>query len=152
VEGIRVQVLPGLATHRAWTGWVDEHSNFTPGFLMADEHPVVQAAAESLRDSMGYAPAIRQWKFGTDGGHTCGTHGIPTIGFAPGRESLAHTNRERLDLVSARRAYDAYPPLIRAVQDALVAARGIPFHAIPGLPLRAGGGRLPGTAPVAVPV
>lgn len=136
VEGIRVEVHPGLVTHRAWTGWEDEHSNFTPGFLMPADHPVVRAAAGALRGATGREPRIRQWKFGTDGGHSCGTHGVPTIGFAPGLEALAHTNQERLELASARLAFDAYPELIRAVQAALTAARGIPIQA-----LAAGAGR-----------
>ncbi|HEX2206407.1 MAG TPA: M20/M25/M40 family metallo-hydrolase [Longimicrobium sp.] len=130
MPGIRVEVLPGRVTHRAWTGWVDEHSNFTPGYLLADEHPVVEAAFHAIRAATGRTPAIRQWKFGTDGGHSCGTSGIPTIGFAPGVEALAHTNRERLDLEQARVAYHAYPALIRAVQDALARARGIPVMGV----------------------
>lgn len=141
VEGIRVEVLPGRVTHRAWTGWVDEHSNFTPGFLIPDDHPVVQAAAGALRAATARAPTIRQWKFGTDGGHSCGTHGVPTIGYAPGVEALAHTNRERLDLASARTAFDAYPALIRAVQGALAVARGIPVQGVAaGHPAGAGSG------------
>jgi succinyl-diaminopimelate desuccinylase len=126
VEGIRVEVLPGRATFRGWTGWAEESSNFTPGFLMPDDHPVVRAAAGALREAMGNTPVMRPWSFGTDGGHSCGTHGIPTIGFAPGREALAHTNRERLDLAAARRAFDAYPALIRAVQGTLVRAKPQP--------------------------
>ena len=122
-EGIRVEVHRGRATHRAWTGWVDEHSTFTPGFLMDDDHPVVRAAARAVREATGREPRIRQWKFGTDGGHSCGTHDVPTIGFAPGLEALAHTNRERLELAQAREAFDAYPALIRAVQGALQATR-----------------------------
>ncbi|HEV2150054.1 MAG TPA: M20/M25/M40 family metallo-hydrolase [Longimicrobiaceae bacterium] len=130
VDGLRVEVLPGRATFRAWTGWASEDSNFTPGFLLPDDHPVVQAAAKALRAATGVAPGIRPWKFGTDGGHTCGTHGIPTIGFAPGREALAHTTRERLELGEARIAFDAYPALIRSVQASLVVARGIPVQAL----------------------
>ncbi len=130
VEELSVEVLPGRATFHAWTGWAHEDSNFTPGFLVSDDHPLVQAAAAALRAATGTAPAIRQWKFGTDGGHSCGTHGIPTIGYAPGVEALAHTNRERLELASARRVYDAYPALIRAVQAELVAARGIPLRGL----------------------
>lgn len=127
-DGLRVEVLPGRATFRAWTGWTCEDSNFTPGFLMPDDHPVVRAAADALRAAMGRAPVLRQWKFGTDGGHSCGTHGIPTIGFAPGREELAHTNRECLELSSARVAFDAYPGLIRALQAVLVTTRTIPLQ------------------------
>ncbi|HEX8391567.1 MAG TPA: M20/M25/M40 family metallo-hydrolase [Longimicrobium sp.] len=130
LPGIRVEVLPGRVTHRAWTGWEDEHSNFTPGFLMPGEHPVVEAAASALRQALGRETTIRQWKFGTDGGHSCGTHGIPTIGFAPGMELLAHTNRERLELAEARKAFDAYPVLIREVQAALVAARGLALRGV----------------------
>lgn len=130
IDGVRVEVLPGRVTHRAWTGWEDEHSNFTPGFLLPDEHPVVEAAVAALRAATGTTPAVRQWKFGTDGGHSCGTHGIPTIGYAPGQETLAHTNRERLDLAQARRAFDAYPALIRGVQAVLAQARGIPLQGL----------------------
>jgi putative selenium metabolism hydrolase len=129
-DGIRVEVLPGRVTHRAWTGWEDEHSNFTPGFLLADGHPVVAAAAGAIRCVTGRTPQIRQWKFGTDGGHSCGTHGVPTIGYAPGDEALAHTNREHLPLSAAREVFDAYPALIRAVQDALAQTRGIPLRGV----------------------
>ncbi|HSU12932.1 M20/M25/M40 family metallo-hydrolase [Longimicrobium sp.] len=142
-EGVRVEVLPGRATHRAWTGWEDEHSNFTPGFLVPDEHPVVQAAAGAVLAATGRAPRIRQWKFGTDGGHSCGTHGVPTLGYAPGDEALAHTNRERLELAQARTVFGAYPALIRAVQSTLAAARGIPVQGLAvarGSPLSAAAG------------
>jgi succinyl-diaminopimelate desuccinylase len=122
-NGVRVEVLPGRSRFRGWTGWEEESSNFTPGFLLADEHPVVLAAAEAVASRSGRAPALRQWKFGTDGGHSCGTHGVPTIGYAPGIEALAHTNREHLDLASARAAFDAYPALIRAVHAALAASQ-----------------------------
>ena len=67
MDGVSVRVVPGRVTHRAWTGWEDEHSNFTPGFLIPDDHPVVRAAADALREATGRTPTLRQWKFGTDG-------------------------------------------------------------------------------------
>jgi succinyl-diaminopimelate desuccinylase len=103
---------------RTWTGTERDRRMFTPGFLMDPAHPVVTAAAAAVAASTGRAPAVRPWTFATDGGHTCGVHAIPTIGYAPGEERHAHTNRERLDLSAARTAFDAHPPLIRAVQAA----------------------------------
>jgi succinyl-diaminopimelate desuccinylase len=103
---------------RTYTGRERERLMFTPGFLMSAEHPVVSAAASSIERSTGSRPAIRPWTFATDGGHSCGVHGIPTIGFAPGEERYAHTNRERLSLADAEVAFAAYPALIEAVRNA----------------------------------
>ena len=62
---------------------------------------------------------MRPWTFATDGGWSCGVYGIPTIGFAPGEERFAHTNRERLDVEEARWAFARQAELIPAAQDAL---------------------------------
>ncbi|MCH7533515.1 MAG: M20/M25/M40 family metallo-hydrolase [Gemmatimonadetes bacterium] len=104
-----------------YTGIVADRDLFTPGFLMDPSHPVVGAAARAvgrLGDS-NEAAEVRPWTFATDGGWSCGVHGIPTVGFAPGEERFAHTNRERLDVEEARWGYARYPGLIAAVQTAL---------------------------------
>jgi acetylornithine deacetylase/succinyl-diaminopimelate desuccinylase-like protein len=100
-----------------WTGLDRVRDMFTPGFVLAPDHPVVAAATSALQ-THGLTPRVRPWTFATDGGHVCGVHGIPTFGFAPGEERFAHTNRERLDLAEARQAFDAYPDLIAAVRAA----------------------------------
>jgi acetylornithine deacetylase/succinyl-diaminopimelate desuccinylase-like protein len=81
---------------------------------------MVLAAARAVgrRDGAGSA-TIRPWQFATDGGWSCGVHGIPTIGFAPGEERFAHTNRERIDVDEARWGYERYPALIEAVQTSI---------------------------------
>ena len=83
---------------------------------MSEDDPMVQTAVSVIAQHTGRWPAVRPWTFATDGGHSCGVHGIPTLGFAPGEERFAHTNRERLELTAARVAYHAYPHLIRALQ------------------------------------
>jgi acetylornithine deacetylase/succinyl-diaminopimelate desuccinylase-like protein len=124
--------LPGDSPYRAsvrfaterqvtYTGLVHDRSMFTPGYLLPDEHPIVRAASVAVEVGTGRRPEIRTWTFATDGGHSCGTYHIPTIGFAPGEERFAHTNRERLDLRAAEIAFQAYPALIAGVQTALVA-------------------------------
>jgi succinyl-diaminopimelate desuccinylase len=113
-----------FATERqvTYTGLVNERLLFTPGFLLPEDHPVVRAAVAAVQVGTGRRPEIRTWTFATDGGHSCGTGNIPTIGFAPGDERFAHTNRERLDLRDAEAAFNVYPALIAGVQAAVSAA------------------------------
>ncbi|MEJ2679625.1 MAG: hypothetical protein P8174_11210, partial [Gemmatimonadota bacterium] len=80
---------------------------------------IAAAAADVVARATGHAPAVRPWAFATDGGHICGVHGIPTIGYAPGEERHAHTNTERLSLAAAEEAYFVYPQLIAALFPAL---------------------------------
>jgi putative selenium metabolism hydrolase len=119
-EGLRYGVRFARELQRTYTGVEEEVSFLSPSFLMRPDHPVVEAAARAAgrRGGTGSASA-RPWQFATDGGWSCGVHGIPTIGFAPGEEHYAHTNRERLDLDEARWAYERYPDVIAAVQGAV---------------------------------
>jgi succinyl-diaminopimelate desuccinylase len=118
-DGYSLHVAFAAEDQRTHTGVRELRQLFTPGFLMRTDHPVPAAAAAAVERATGRKPAVRPWTFATDGGYTCGVHGIPTIGFAPGEERYAHTNRERLDLRAARVAFDAYPDLIRAIQSAV---------------------------------
>jgi acetylornithine deacetylase/succinyl-diaminopimelate desuccinylase-like protein len=115
-EGWSYNVAYSVEAQRTYTGMTRDRRMFTPGFLMEEDHPVVQMAVNVVTKHTGRTPQLRPWAFATDGGHSCGVHGIPTIGFAPGEERYAHTNRERLELASAEIAYDAYPHLMRALQ------------------------------------
>jgi succinyl-diaminopimelate desuccinylase len=119
-EGFEWEVRMALERQRTYTGLVEDRNLLTPGFLMAADDPMILAAADAVgrRDGEG-AATIRPWKFATDGGWSCGVHGIPTVGFAPGEERFAHTNRERMDVEEARWGFERYPHLIAAVQQAV---------------------------------
>lgn len=119
--GLSYEVRMATELQRTYTGLQEDRNLLTPGFLMAADDPLVVAGAEAVgaRDAAGPA-TIRPWKFATDGGWSKGVHGIPTVGFAPGEERYAHTNRERMDVEEARWGYGRYPHLIEAVQQALV--------------------------------
>jgi len=121
-DPFKLRVLFSHEPQRTWTGIHRERRMFTPGFLMDSAHPIVAAAVSTVSRGTGRKPGIRPWTFATDGGHSCGEHGIPTLGFAPGEERFAHTNRERLALEPAQQGYALYPSLIAAVQAALVGA------------------------------
>lgn len=119
-EGMEVEVRMAVEHQTTWTGQAEDKNLLTPGFLMDPADPVVEAAARAVgrRDDAGRPATVRPWTFATDGGWSRGVHGIPTVGFAPGEERFAHTNRERLDVEEARWAFERYPHLVAAVQSA----------------------------------
>jgi acetylornithine deacetylase/succinyl-diaminopimelate desuccinylase-like protein len=117
--GLTVSAQEISARQRAYTGWERTMPISTRGFVVPESHPVVEAAIQAVSSVTGRKPAVRPWTFGTDGGYPCGLYGIPTIGYGPGDESYSHTNRERLDLASARSTFEAYPELIRQLQQTL---------------------------------
>jgi putative selenium metabolism hydrolase len=127
-DGFSIDIRYSIEPQKTYTGMARDRRMFTPGFLMDPQHPVVRAAVDVARGALAAAngggaaprePQVRPWTFATDGGHSCGVHGIPTIGYAPGEERYAHTNRERLALDQAELVYNAYPALIRAVAQAI---------------------------------
>ena len=119
-DGFGIDVRMAQERQRTWTGLERDRQMFSPGFMVDADHAVVRAATEAVGRRVGEGPATaRPWTFATDGGWSCGVHGIPTIGFAPGEERFAHTNTERLDVDEARWALSRYPELILAVQQAV---------------------------------
>lgn len=120
-QGFGVEVRIARETQTTYTGETEDRPLFSPGFLMEEHGPLVEAAARAVgsRDDPDTPAVVRPWTFATDGGWSCGVMGIPTVGFAPGEERYAHTNRERLDLDEARWAFERYPELIVALQNAM---------------------------------
>jgi len=68
-------------------------------WLIPAEHPKIITTLAILNE-VGQQPQLGYWDFATDGSHTAAVLGIPTIGYGPGEESLAHTPQERISLDS----------------------------------------------------
>jgi putative selenium metabolism hydrolase len=88
-----------------------------PTWVIPEEHPLVQAVADAAGRVLGTSPEIGCWTFSTNGVATMGRLGIPTVGFAPGREDLAHTTEERVaieDLIRATAVYSLLPEALCA--------------------------------------
>ena len=118
--GLSFEVRMATEYQVTYTGLEEDRNLLTPGFLMPADDPMILAAADAVGRRAGEGPAtIRPWQFATDGGWSCGVHGIPTVGFAPGEERFAHTNRERLDVEEARWGFERYPLLVAAIQQAV---------------------------------
>ncbi len=96
----------------SWRGERARQDKYFPTWVLPETHPLVEGVAAAVESVSGAPPRIHRWSFSTNGVATMGRHGIPTVGFAPGREELSHTTRERVaidDLVRATAIYSLIP-------------------------------------------
>ncbi|HNX49926.1 MAG TPA: YgeY family selenium metabolism-linked hydrolase [Thermoanaerobaculaceae bacterium] len=109
-----VRVLPYDAT--SWRGLRAAQDKTYPTWVLPEPHPLVQGVAAAAEAVLGRRPAISRWTFSTNGVATAGRLGIPTVGFAPGREELSHTTDEWVavtDLIQAAAVYSLIPERVR---------------------------------------
>lgn len=84
-------------------------ANFAPAWFFEDDHEVVSQALRGLEQA-GISPLLTHYAFCTNGSGTAGRLGIPTVGFGPGEEELAHRTDEYVEidqLAAAARGYGA---------------------------------------------
>ena len=97
---------------KSWRGTEAKQEKYFPTWVLDEDHPLVQGVAEAAAEVLGERPEISRWHFSTNGVATMGLYGIPSVGFAPGLEELAHTTEERVkieDLVKATAVYSLIP-------------------------------------------
>jgi len=105
---LRISTEDGLT----YTGLKAGGEKFIPAFELNELHPLVTGATEALSDVLSRKPRVYRWDFATDGGWSMGVLGIPTIGFSPGEESLAHTVDEYVRVGHLKEAAKAYAAMI----------------------------------------
>lgn len=104
-------------TYREFTTYTGQKvtpSAVFPSFLLPANSPMLQAAQTAVTAVLGRDDGVMIWNFATDGGHLSAA-GIPTIGFGPGDDRLAHTNQERISLAQMKEATLAYAAMILAL-------------------------------------
>lgn len=107
----------------SWRGERARQEKFFPAWVLPEEHPLVEGMAGAVTAITGGQPRISRWSFSTNGVATMGRHGIPTVGFAPGREELAHTTEEHVridDLVTAAAVFSMVPKVLATKKDDLL--------------------------------
>ncbi len=119
----RVELLSYEAT--SWRGETARQEKFYPTWVLPEGHLLVQDVAKAVETVLGRPPKISRWSFSTNGVASMGRLGIPTVGFAPGLEELAHTPREWIateDLVRATAVYSRIPEFLAPHKESLQSA------------------------------
>jgi putative selenium metabolism hydrolase len=96
----------------SYTGLRYPMEKYYPTWVLDESHPLAQAAVRTWRALWDRAPVVDKWTFSTNGVGSMGLMGVPTIGFGPGEEEVAHSVGERVPirhLVEAAQFYAAFP-------------------------------------------
>jgi len=99
----------------AWTGFRARQEAYFPTWVLPEKHELVQAAKKAADMFNKKETKISRWIFSTNGVATMGRYNIPTIGFAPGREELAHSVEEYVEieeLITATQVYVMIPSFL----------------------------------------
>jgi putative selenium metabolism hydrolase len=95
----------------AFTGKTYGMEKYYPTWKIPAEHIAVTTAEKAFEDLFGKKTLVDKWTFSTNGIALNGMYGVPTIGFGPGNEVLAHAPDEKVpvnDLVVASAFYAMY--------------------------------------------
>ena len=95
-EGVRGSIQVASYRHSSYLGYVREGQEYYPPWLMPDDSPLVRRTVRAVERVRGLRPRLKIWEISTDGAYTRGAAGIPTVGFGPGEERLAHTADEHI--------------------------------------------------------
>lgn len=94
-----------------YTGKTIEAERFFPAWLYREDEAFVKKSLESLR-AAGIPAKLSHYSFCTNGSHFAGEAGIPTIGFGPSQENLAHTDNEYIEIEQLTKAVEGFMVIV----------------------------------------
>jgi len=110
----RAKVYYSKGTDKCYTGASIEAERFFPAWMYDEDADFVEKPLQALRE-IGIPAQLSHYSFCTNGSHFAGEAGIPTIGFGPSRENLAHTDNEYIELNQLIQAVEGFAAIMRAL-------------------------------------
>ena len=101
----------------SYTGLRYPMEKYYPTWVLEESDPLAVAAVATFVTLWDRQPVVDKWTFSTNGVASMGLKGVPTIGFGPGEEEVAHSVLERVPiqhLVDAAQFYAAFPLMYTA--------------------------------------
>lgn len=117
-EGVAVEYA--VQQLSCYTGASIGGKRFYPAWLMDVDHPLVQKSLRALH-KMNLPARISSYQFCTNGSYSAGIAKVPTIGFGPSYEHMAHVVDEYIEISQLIQAADGYYSIAKA----LLAHKGV---------------------------
>lgn len=112
VPGLQGTAYISHGSEACYTGATIEADRFFPAWLLEEEDELVQKSLQGLK-SVGIDAPITHFSFCTNGSHFCGEAGVPTVGFGPSLENLAHVVDEYIEIGQLTKASEGFYGIVR---------------------------------------
>lgn len=96
VKDMKAKVFLLQYKAKAYTGFEYGMEKYYPTWKLEENHPLVKKGVNVYKDLFASDPLVDKWTFSTNGVTINGYYEIPTIGFGPGNEVLAHAPNEKV--------------------------------------------------------
>ena len=115
IAGKRATWDVGTLHRKSWTGFDITYEPFHSAWKIGMEHELTKACIAAYHENFGSEPTnFDFWDFSTNG-VTPVSMGIPTIGFGPGDDKLAHMRNEKCNVKQILEACGFYTRLIEKI-------------------------------------
>jgi len=105
-SGAKVEII--LYEVPTYTGLKYPSESYFPSWITPEKDESVQSAVKAHRHLFGDAPVVDKWIFSTNGVAISGLHGIPCVGYGPGKTAAAHKANETLEVEELYKAAMMY--------------------------------------------
>ena len=112
IPELKARTYLSEGSETCWTGETISAKRFFPAWLLNESDELIQKALMGLKGA-GLETQISHFAFCTNGSHFCGEAGIPTIGFGPSREDLAHVIDEYIEIEQLTEACKGFGGIIK---------------------------------------
>lgn len=99
---------------KCYTNEIIKAERFFPGWLFAENENFVENSFNHIK-KINPDAEISHYSFCTNGSHFAGEANIPTIGFGPSSENLAHTDDEYIEIEQLIKATEGYFLIMKAL-------------------------------------
>jgi len=114
IPGAKLNVTLSRGEYQTYTGFALSMEKWYPAWVLERGHPLVVAATNGLRNA-GLPVDYAAYRFCTNAAYSIGVAQIPTIGFGPSTDALAHIADEYIEIDQLIKAAEGYRAIIEGI-------------------------------------